>query len=430
MSDEMQLPEMKAQPGTETVNQERSKRKVREMQLDAVDTDKIDEIILSGRVQNGGKVRVERRGPMDQEYYYLCTVPASELTNTESFLERMKKLFGGGDYWCQAFRADGKMHGKFEFKIDHRFNGKLDEDRIRAQSGLVEKSVSDFIEKINAPTVKKEDMMALVEKLDQNSSGKNDSNMRMMAMMLKSMEIQSQQNAAMNTAIMNALASALSGKNAINSENVVLEMVRKSTERTPISDVLAMMKQLRELNSAGEDDLPPEKDEESDMMKIFKIAGPILASITQGAPRPPAPAGATVSAPPPTPPQLPPDGIASILPLMIAKIIQAAERNSDPSLYADLILDQLSPDQTQTLRGLLTPPDWCAKIGLDERMVAHVRPWLEELRGLILNGSTADIPGGAPGGPNAGGPPAAGPQPAGPNPNPGVDGSGGPAKQG
>lgn len=421
MNDEIQNPPLaETEQPAEELSRERGRRKVRDLQLENVDTDKIDEIILSGRVQRGGKIRIERRGPLDQEYYYLCTIPATDWGNTEDVFERMKKMFGGGDYTCQAFRADGKIHGKFEFKIDHRFKGQLDENQIRDKSGLTEKNIDDLVNKLVPRGPKgadSADLMALVEK---NSSKSESFMVLMMTMMQKSAEIQAQQTAAM----FNTMAAMFGGKQSQNSENVLIELVRQSSQRTPATETLAMMKQIKDI---FDDDGPEEKEQESDMMKIFKIAGPLLGGLMQSA-RP----AATVSAPQPAAAALPTAqaiDFAAMLPALMQKLIGAAERNSDPALYADLILDQLTDDQAKILRGLLTPADWCAKIGIDERSVAHVRPWLEELRKLILeNGTAADIPGGDAGGPNSGGANAAQSAPVGPDANSGVDGSHRPAE--
>lgn len=408
---------------------ERARRTMRDMNLEEIDREKIDKIILQGGFQNGGKIRMERRGPLDQEYYYLCTISADQWGNTEDRLERTKKMFGGGEYLCRAFRKDGKTMGSFEFKIDPRFKGQLDEQQIREKSGLTERNVDDLISRLTpaAPQgIAAGELLAIMDKASSKSEGTMT---MMMTMMMKSMEIAAQQNAAMFT----AMAGIFGGKQTQNSEAVLIELIKNSTQRTPVAETIQMMKELNNL-SRDDDDFPPEK-EESDLMKILKYAGPVLAGLMQGGAGGRTPPGATVSAPLPPLPNLPnaaamqTDGLAAILPLLMGKLIHAAERNSDAGLYADLILDQLSDDQVATLCGLLTPADWCAKIGLDERMVAHVRPWLEELRRLILeNGSTADIHGGAPGGPNSGGPNAPRPAAIRPDANPGVDGSGGPAK--
>lgn len=368
-----------------TLEEREAAREEREYQLEIADRDKIDQIVMSGDVRKGGKIRVTRKGPLDQSFQYVCTLPAEEW-DTEQAYEYCKKMYGGGDYKCQTFRANGQMYKPFEFSIDHRFRGKLDDDEIRKLSGEPsskrEENGTLMMELFRTLRQKDEgglkmgDMMSLVEK----ATGRSEQTMMlMMTMMTKSMEVAQSNMASMMT----VLATALSGNKGQDNSALLLELIKQKQERTPLNETLELVKQVKDIFDTGKDDEP----EDDVFAKIGRIVGPALKGLTQGQTPAPAEGGngqAQIAAA--SQPKL--GGLYAVLPLhfrmMFDAAFRAAVKNSDPALYAELIYDQIDERGLAILREHLTPDDWCAKLFGDENAVANIRPWLDELRNLLL----------------------------------------------
>jgi len=384
----------------------------REARLESADREKIDTIVLSEDIQRGGKIRVTRRGPNQQNFSYVCTVPA-EQWDTERSMEIFKAEYGGGDYECKTFRSNGQMYKPFSFSIDPRFKGRLDDDqiaRLAAETkGSNEATSRQMMElMMQRPRddggLKASDMIKMMEM----QSSKGD---QMMIMMVTMMTEAQKSNATL-------LASVLGRPAPTSSESIllplVLKMLETKQERTPMNELMEAMVTMKQLQE-GKD--PEDKEPEDMMTKIANLLGkaaPFVGAITGGN-RPQLP---TVMAQPesqpqpateprPVQPELPPLGpVGMQLPFMARQglvfIIGKAEKNADPALYADMIIDNFSADQLPQLKKILTAPDWCFQLWGDESRVAHVRPWLEELRQLIIS-YDANSPASDAGGPDSGG---------------------------
>jgi len=403
---------LEEQTGLSPSEAARERWAVQDEALDNVDREKIDEIILSNDVQKGGKIRIERRGPMDQKFYYLCTVPP-EGWNTEDMIERCKLKFGGGDYQCRTFRANGQMYKMFNFSIDPRFKGQLDEEEIKRlaadgglKSGDMTTRLLDMVQAPRGDGIKMTEIMGLMDR----ATGKSDSTMAMMmTMMMKSQETQSQNFTAMIT----ALATMFAGKGGQDNQTILMELIKQKQDRPPMSETLEMMRQIKDIFEKEPDD-----KEETMWEKVGKLLAPVAERMVGFTPAIPGQPQAQVRTPPK------PQGLVAMMPAEYAVLfkmgLKAARQNSDPALYLDLMVDQMDEQSFQMVKQTLTPDDWCVKLFGDEAQVADIRPWLDELRRLILAYEPDSPIAAGPGSPDR--TPAG---PAGPDANPPDHGGGG-----
>lgn len=389
----------------ERAEAKQAERVEREAVLADADRDAIDKIILATEFGKGGKIRISRKGPTDQTHQFVCYIKADDWDNEDS-IEYLRKMFGGGDYKCQTYRANGQMYKMFTFSIDYRYKGQLDESAIRAladEKGATADNTSKLLEVLGRRDdgMKMSDMITMMR---DSASSQTQMLLMMMTMQQKSAEQQSTMQMQMMTAMVTAMSAAMAGKPAdTGTQALLLKLIEQKQERTPMSETLDMMAQIKDIFDK------PKSDEEPDDMltKIGKVAGPLLSGLMGGAPNVARP---QVSAPQParpaeTAPVEQPDqpagpklgGLYAQLPPMqrvfFDTMLGAASRNSDPALYADLIIDQTPEAELPKLKEILTAPDWCAKLFGDENAVAAIRPWLEELRSMILEyGTTSDQP--------------------------------------
>ena len=366
------------------------RREEKDILVQEKDIELIDKIILSDDMQKGGIIRIERRGPLEQNWSFVCKLPAEQWGDTNDRIEWCKNMFGGGEYNCRTFRANGQMYKSFAFAIDPRYQGKLDKDEIQRLNDRTDKG--DGLTKILESMAPKpgdglrvSDMLNMMDR--QNNKGEQAMAM-MMTMMVKSMEVSAQQNMGMMT----ALATMFAGKsNGSDNQAILLELIKQKQERTPMTETLEMMKSVKEIFGDGN------KDEEKDDMwsKIGRIAGPVLTGIMAGGQPKAGPTPTPTAGQPAPPPRQIPAGMVYQLPpqyqVMLKLGLSAAERGSDPALYYDLLVDNMGDDGIKMLQQALTGDDWCAKMFGDEAQVAHIRPWLDELRSLIITHVTNPV---------------------------------------
>lgn len=356
---------------------------------DDIDASKIDAILTSSDVQNGGKIRMERRGPADQVFQYICKIA------TEDFdIERIKKVYGGGDYKCQTFRANGQMYKPFNFSIDYRFKGSLDDTQIKLLSqdngemGKMADRQTMLISQLMSSRNSNSEMMQLF----QLSSERSD---RMFQMMMQQ-AAEAQKSTA--TIIAACMASRGNGMDPMVMELLKSQINRPTSSPTDPAAQLGLMKEL--LGLAREMTGPVKEKEESSMVeKVLNAALPLVEKWAGGRPavstRPVQLPAVPVT--PSTPSQ--PDGVqefAKMVNAYLSQIVSAAERNADPALYADIILDALPPEKLQDVIEILTRDDWRVILfNNDARVIEHAA-WFEELRQLILsNGNDASGTGAA-----------------------------------
>ncbi len=369
-------------------------------QLPEVDesADRIDEILKSNDL-DGGTVRLSRRGPSENSFSYVTKIKAAEFD-----IDFVKKVFGGGDYHGQTFRANGQMYKKFEFSIDARFQGTIELPKGGQISGQ--------------PQV---DPVALMRQM--HEMGKDDKgNSVIMQQMLKSQSEQSQQNIAMMQqnsketmqmmiAMMTALATnrpaasdGLSVKDLIALLPTLVPLFKSDKPPSNLLETIEALKGMRELVTAGTVAEAPEAPKT--LMEQILASLPHVATTVQalrgGQPTPQAPKPA-VSAQPQLPvagkpiPGAPPVVAASPAVgapaaagaddpkvQLLTTLVNAARKNKDVELYADLVNSELEDEDIPQFQQILTNEGWFDLLFGSLPDKAAVRPWFEQLRTLLL----------------------------------------------
>lgn len=201
----------------------------------------------------------------------------------------------------------------------------------------------------------------------------------------------------------------------VQSAGVLLNMLRPppAPQQTPPVEtyINALMKGVelaKEVKSEG-------GESDTGLMGVVKemLRSPLLATAMQAAasqatapqpqprpqlpvrPRPPAPPVAA-AAPPVTPPAAPPaesfagetSDMMPMLKMYLGLLVGKAAAQSDPGIYADLVLDNLSDEQlNQLLDAQPSPVDWLATI--DPAVLTH-REWFESLIAQVEGALTVD----------------------------------------
>lgn len=354
---------------------------------DIEDVRKIQEVLGSHDI-SGGKIRLERKGPTDQVFQYVSTFP------TESFdIDHIKKTFGGGDYYARTFRANGQMYKPFNFSIDYRFKGALDEQAIRQMAVEPKESqakIVDAISRMNDGGLTPNVMLRMME----TSAKQQENSMMMMVKMMT--DSQERQMALIGQIFAAKAAPAPAPANTGFVEAItpiLLEMIKSKSTSTPLSDSITMLKELKEVMR---DDR--EESEETMLDKIMKIAGPLVPALIGSSGHTPGNGRVEKVISPPLPSDrqpAPEEAITRakvIVTMFTEQLLIAASKGSDPGIYYDLIVDALTEPQLLQLKQNLTGDDWCAKLFNDDTRVRSRISWFEELRQLILNDGRLDGP--------------------------------------
>lgn len=363
---------------------------------DKQDKAEIDEIksIISD-LDAGGTVRLERKGPFDSVFAYIQKIPVKQFD-----IDIIKNMYGGGEYKAKTFRSNGQMYRPFSFSIDNRIKGRLDESQIKdmaeGKDDSTMRKAADLAMSMVKSTPDNSDMFL---KMMQMQGHKSDQMMTlMMTQMQNSMQMmvtmmtQSQQSqASAGAEMMKAMAMMNSNKSgpdfATSLTPVLVEMIRsRGSEKSDLSQFMEMFSTFKELTGG-------EKEDRSLTDKIIDVAGPVLMGLFgrmgQGSGMP---AQMVI-------PQIPQqvsqpvvdhepetqNESMKLLSLVVGQLFKAADKGSDPTLYADLIVDVLTDQQYVELIQALTLDDWKVKLfGQDVRAQKH-GVWLDELRKTLLN---------------------------------------------
>jgi len=342
--------------------------------------------VLKAENLAGGTIRLERRGPLDQNFSYLCKI------RIENFdIEQIKKMYGGGDYMGMCFRANGQMGKKVAFSIDPRFKGAVEE--LPKTSGGDDASTSRIISSL--ASVFKPDPAAgamqarMMETLQAN-------NQQMIAMMQQSNDKTMQ----MMIAMMSNMATISAAKPVVQDTGLkeilpllIALMQGNQSKSNNIEEVIKAVKELRGLAEAGTEAsaaTPPTL-----MQQLTDMLPHVASTISalKGNPTPPAAA---------TPAALPESGTASIKssrPTPVARpsgdnnaqlralalmLVSAGKRGSDVELYSDVVLDNLTPEEEPVFKLILTGDSWFESIFAQIPEAVTVKPWLEQLRANLL----------------------------------------------
>ena len=189
---------------------------------------------------------------------------------------------------------------------------------------------------------------------------------------------------------------------------LMLEMVKShgggNKSESSITEIISAV---RDLNALAKGEAPPKEEKEEDMLdKVFKYGGPILTALMTrqplqmpGAVQPvqadigPVGGGRVIDVPSSVngAAQRPVDAEAKLKREVVEKInsymellIMAAERQSEPASYAQMISDMLPDEHFDTLIGELKAPDWFSKLtGGNPRIIAQ-QAWFTQLRQILI----------------------------------------------
>jgi len=370
---------------------------------DDVDVNRIREVLGSHDV-TGGILRLERKGPLDQTHQYVTKMPVEKFD-----IDYIKSYFGGGDYIAKTWKANGQIYKRFEFSIDHRIKGKLDEQDIKelgSSKGDMAKTV-ELLTKLNTP----QDNTGMFVKMMEMQSSKSDQMMAlMMTMMTKSQETQSATMAAMFNA-MAAMAKqqpmaqvatgSVSDSFTTSFVPVLVKLIETSASpaKNNLLETLEIVRALKEMNGDG-----GQAKEEDMFDKLLKVAGPVAGMLMNRGQQQMSVPVSSLAKPiegglhqPPTsvntgmPINGRPTGGAGVgvpldpvVKMFIERLFQAAVKKSDPGAYATLIIDTLPDDQLIGLVQILTQADWSVKLFGDEPRFAQNQIWFNDLRETIL----------------------------------------------
>lgn len=385
--------------------------------------------MLKANDLEGGTIRISRRGPGETGHSYCTKIKVQEFD-----IEFVKKTFGGGDYICQCFRANGQLGRRFTFSIDARFKGSLD-TTDRGVMGVAQDNGSAMVKMVEAlrQDNKGSDMTPILQTMMKASS---DNMAMMMAMM--------QQSTQMMTSAMTSIATmAASGKKDGGDESmkalvpVLVAMINKPS--APVGSIeetvktMALLKGMYEPQGGGDG----EDKEEGLLDKVFKLGGPLISALVaarQGGGVPmvvppqrqlPAPGGqAQHQAQPQHQPQhhvqhqdqaqhqeqAQPAPAPSQEILMLGMFLHGAEKDSDPGLYHDLLMDLVQENQVEVMEEVLKSENYLDLLySSSPEALAKAKQhkaWFDELRSLVLN-SIASTRGGMLSGAQAAAPAAA-----------------------
>lgn len=382
---------------------------------DDASTRQIDEM-LKGNDLDGGTIRLSRRGPTDNGFSYIGKMRISEFD-----LDNIKKVYGGGDYQGQTFRANGQMGKKISFSIDARFRGIIDpQDKSNAAAPSNPMDLPRLIDALkDRPDTGQADLIKMMMKSSESNM------MLMMQMMQQSTQIMV---AAMQSNNNRPIPVAPAPDNSVLTAMmpVLIEMIRSNNggKGGSITEIVAAIKAIKSINEDDKD--VPEKEEESFGMKLVKALGPVvLPALTgQGShPMPPAaarplpssaqPGNATPPQPGAAPAPKAEDPTSQAVGMFLIQLVSAAENNGDPGLYHDIVVEVLNQEQAERMKMVLGSDDFLEQLyGADPNILARAKmkvTWFQELRQMLLatlnSPDESSISGSASDGGQAGSPP-------------------------
>lgn len=353
------------------------------------------ETVLQELNESGGKIRISRRGPSEQKFSYIIQLGIAEFD-----LETIKKQFGGGDYKAQTFRSNGQLYKTFDFSIDPRLKGSLDESVVAMKAGqgsATEEAskVLNLARQLQVPQggMNMEVMLKMMEMGQQRSS---ETMMLIMTMMSKSQESMAQ----MMTAMMTGMAALGANKTDTTAQimPVLIEMIRANgnqpSQAANMAEVLELVKAAKDLHGSDKDEPLWERI----MKHVAPILGPVGAAVIGSkmtgqpfptVPVPGQPAQALPLAPGEVPVEVPVGQPVDYGSLIRTLILNGAQKDSDPEVYAIVITDMLNPEQLAGVHAILTRDDWRALIFVDDANALQFSEtkldWFEELREAFVD---------------------------------------------
>lgn len=343
---------------------------------------------LTSEGLTSGSLRLERKGPMDNGFAYICKMKVANFD-----IEMIKKMYGGGDYQVEFYRPDGKKAGRHSFTIDPRFMGaiELKPGKEDTNAGMNAALLSTIVQ------ASKPDPMAgnLMQAMMKNSS---DNMTLIMSMMMESSKTQM----AMMTGMMQAMGQAMGAKNVTPSSGfdlkdiIPLLALMKPGEGSRGPSLLELAQTMRELKEIGSGEAAV-AEPKGTLDKLLEAlphvastvsalrggpaqvvaappAGPVRAQVVAGTPvhRP------VVIAPSPAAEKL-----ATIQNGMLM-LVKAAREGREVDLYHDMILELMDDGDLEMLKGALTQPTWFTTLFGQISDAPSFQPWMTRLRDALL----------------------------------------------
>ena len=315
---------------------------------------------------------IKRRMEGESDLKYLARWKISQIS-----LENIKQQFGGGVYDVAIRNKGGQLMRRARFSIDEGFKGRHDSQNA-SNSVLSEMTRGN----------RSDPMLPL-----------------MMQMMQQQAAQQMQMMQAMMTSNAQIIGSVMGRANSGGSGGIPPELLKVLLDKSSPESTIKMMRDLKELlpDSGGY-----EREDDGFMGKLMSAAPAMISALAGGAAAaqqrsvvsaPPqrlmAPPPVTVEPAPPAP-GAPPAGMSGLLPAEIKSLLlKAAERDADEVLYADLIIDQISPEGvTDELVEMLTND--AAFYALIGDVPAPLIPWFQKLRVTLVTPNEEEEPAPAP----------------------------------
>lgn len=312
---------------------------------------------------------IKRRMEGESDLKYLARWKISQIS-----LENIKQQFGGGVYDVAIRNKGGQLMRRARFSIDEGFKGRHDSQNA-SNNVLSEMTRGN----------RSDPMLPL-----------------MMQMMQQQAAQQMQMMQAMMTSNAQIIGSVMGRANSGGSGGIPPELLKVLLDKSSPESTIKMMRDLKELlpDSGG----GYEREDEGFMGKLMSAAPAMISALAGGAaaaqqrsvvsPPPPqrlmAPPPVTVEPAPPAPGA--PAGMSGLLPAEIKSLLlKAAERDADEVLYADLIIDQISPEGvTDELVEMLTND--AAFYALIGDVPAPLIPWFQKLRVTLVTPGEEEEP--------------------------------------
>ncbi len=364
---------------------------------DHYDTDKIEKIIKSEDVKAGGKIRLERKGPSDVGYAFCCKIPADNWD-----IETIRKVWGGGDYRCMSFRSNGQIYKSFEFSIDHRLIGSMDEQlmkRLGADSSAAAAQASSNIAARDVALVQQrasDNQMQMMMQMMKMSGDKADQMMQMFMLMMNQQAQQAQASQASMVQMMTAMMTAVAGKSGI--DPVIVELIKNqpvASSGNNLGQMADMFKLFKEISGGGTGE-EEEQDMLSKITRLTEAAGPIIGGVV-GAMRGKQP----VPTQPPVNGQPPPRQV-SMRPILteiqkqiapfIGMMLRQASKGINPELFLAMIVNTLDEEQVAKLQENLKVDNWMEVVFANDARIIQYAEWFTTLRQIIIDFKYEPVP--------------------------------------
>jgi hypothetical protein len=324
--------------------------------------------LLSGNDLTQAKIRLHRRRDNETGFSYLATIDAKDFD-----FERIKLLYGGGEYQVALLNQENQYVKRRRFTIDKMFQGTIGAPPAAPDPAAAARPPGPADQTPNI--------------MDRFSMMQSDNMKLMMTMM-------SESNKTMATVMAAAMGGGRGDGLSIKDVLTLLPILQGGkSEGHKLSDMLAVMRELKEMSAEDGDKgsslidklaemAPAAMAAFGGMRNAMQPAAPIAAVaeiVDTGAEQV---AGNGVDRPARRP--APPEPETAVQVVMKVVLIGARKADSDPELYADLVLDQLDDTQIGPVKNVLTNDNWKEFLFGQLPDAEKVGPWLESVRALIL----------------------------------------------